>query len=505
MPAVDEVDSTLRQAGRTTEDNRLDLRTRTARGTLINGTFLVGITVLGLVQGTLVTRLLPPSVIGKFELLMAAFMTVLALGQVGVDDKYIQQNDPDQQKAFETAFTLQWVVAGALAVLMLVGIPAFAELYRQPSLIGPGLALIATLPALALQMPLWAHYRRMDFARQRKLQFINAMVMFVTIVALLAAGLKLWALVAAGLAASWVTAAVTVRSSPYRLRVRWDRAAFRDYTSFSWPLFLNTIATILSLQVPVIVSARLFGVAAVAGIALAVTISQFTTRVDDVVTVTLYPAICAVKDRVDLLFESFWKSNRLALLWAAPLGCAGALFAGDFVHYVIGEKWRFAVPLIAITLASAAINQIGFNWSAFYRAIGKTRPMAVTSTVRLVATLGIAMPLLAVDGVTGFAIGFGIVTVIAVTVRGWYLLRLFPGLAMTGHILRGFAPTVPAATVVIVVRLAAEGARTPARVALEAVLFVAVAAVATYLSQRELLRESLNYLRRRAAPRLQAS
>ena len=49
------------------------------------------------------------------------------------------------------------------------------------------------------------------------------------------------------------------------------------------------------------------------------------------VTQTLYPAICAVKDRPDLLFESFWKSNRLALLWAAPIGAAAALFAGDFV------------------------------------------------------------------------------------------------------------------------------------------------------------------------------
>src|SRR3712207_7244809 len=48
---------------------------------------------------------------------------------------------------------------------------------------------------------------------------------------------------------------------------------------------------------------------------LATTISQFSNRVDDVVTDTLYPAICAVKDRRELLFESFWKSNRLALLW----------------------------------------------------------------------------------------------------------------------------------------------------------------------------------------------
>ncbi len=135
-------------------------------------------------------------------------------------------------------------------------------------------------------------------------------------------------------------------SSPYRLRLRWDRSALREYTRFSWPLFVGVVSTVLMIQVPVSVSARLLGVAAVGGLALATNISQFTTRVDDVVTQTLYPAICAVQDRTDLLFESFWKSNRLALLWAAPLGAAAALFAGDFVHYVIGEKWHFAIPLI---------------------------------------------------------------------------------------------------------------------------------------------------------------
>jgi O-antigen/teichoic acid export membrane protein len=242
------------------------------------------------------------------------------------------------------------------------------------------------------------------------------------------------------------------------------------------------------------------GPSAVAGIALAITIGQFTTRVDDIVTNTLYPAICAVKDRADLLFEAFWKSNRLALLWAAPMGCAGALFISDFVHLVIGEKWRFAAVLIGIVAGTAVVNQIGFNWTAFYRATGDTRPIGVLTTVNLVATLAIAVPLLATHGVTGFGVGLGVVTLIALAIRIGYLLRLFPALQLASHVAHGVGPALVATGAVVVLRMAAGGPRTPGRVALEGVLFGVVGLATTYASERQLLKESLDYIRKRSTP-----
>ena len=44
----------------------------------------------------------------------------------------------------------------------------------------------------------------------------------------------------------------------------------------------------------------------------------------------MYPAICAVQDRLELLRESFVKSNRLALMWAMPFGVGIALFAATW-------------------------------------------------------------------------------------------------------------------------------------------------------------------------------
>jgi PST family polysaccharide transporter len=475
------------------------LRTRTARGTIINGLFLVGTNALTMVKGLAVASLLTTSQYGIWGLLMAAFMTILALGAVGVEDKYVQQDDADQQRAFEIAFTCQTIIGAVFFVAVLGGMPLFALLYGRTGMIAPGMVFALALPALVLQMPLWAHYRRMDFARQRSLQAVDPVVSIVAVLALAVAGLGVWALVWGELLGTWCAAIVIAKSSPYPLRFRLDRSSLREYTRFSWPLFVGAISVVVMVQVPVAVSARLLGVAAVGGLALAGNISQFTTRVDDVVTQTLYPAICAVKDRTDLLFESFWKSNRLALLWAAPLGVAAALFAGDFVHYAIGEKWRFAVPLIITFGINAALNQIGFNWTAFFRARGETKPIAAVSLFGALSALVLAVPLLIVDHLIGLGIGLCVATTLTVSLRLWYLRGLFGELPVVGHITRGIGPTVPAALVVLAVRLLHPGADNALWTAVEAVAYTILAIGATWIWQGSLLRESLGYLRRPAA------
>jgi O-antigen/teichoic acid export membrane protein len=496
MTAMSAIEQPSATADVTLEAPPADLRGRTARGTIINAAFMVGVSGIGLVQGIVIARLLPTDVFGLWGLLMAAFMTLLMLGSVGIDDKYIQQDDADQQKAFEIAFTLQMILGPIFVVVVLVGMPLFALVYGRPEIVGPGAALALALPALAFQMPLWAHYRRMDFLRLRLLGAIDPIVTFVATVSLALAGLGLWALVIGALTGTWVASAVMVATSPYRLRLRFERAALREYRRFSWPLLVGALTTVLMIQGPVIVGSRVLGLTAVAGIALATTISQFTNHVESLLTQSMYPAICRVKDRRELLWEAFWKSNRLALLWAAPLGVAAALFAGDFVHHVIGEKWRFAVPLIALYGLIAVVNQIGFNWTAFFRALGDTRPIAVQSTINLGLVTAIAVPLLAVAGLTAFGAGLAATSVAMVGVRLRFMRRLFPGAAFARHVARGLGPTVPAAAAVLVLRAAEPGARSLGWVAAEAVLFGLVVVAATWLLEGRLLRESVSYLRR---------
>jgi O-antigen/teichoic acid export membrane protein len=473
------------------------LRIQLARGTIVNTLYLVGMNVLAIVQGILVAALLGAAEYGLWGLIIITFGTLFALAAVGIDDKYINQDHPDQQAAFEIAFTLQSILCGVFTLIALVAIPLFSVLYDEPRILVPGLLLALALPLVALQAPIWVFYRRMDFAKQRLLESCNPVVAFVVTVPLALAGVGFWSLVIGALAGALVAAVVTVWNAPYRLRFRYEPGSLREYATFSWPLFVGSSSGVLMWQVPLTIAARTLGAGAIGALTLASQMTQYTKQVDDIVTHALYPAICAAKDRADVLFEAFSKSNRLALLSGFPLGIGAALFADPGVHLILGEDWSLAVPLIQVLGACAAIDRIGFNWTAFARARGETRVLAIASVAMLVAVLAVGVPLLLSEGLTGLAIGIAAGTLTSLVVRVAYLAKLFPALDMVSHVGRAVLPTAVAATLVLAGRVAL-GYPDPhslERALAEVAVFAVVAAALTWAAERSLLREAVGYLR----------
>jgi O-antigen/teichoic acid export membrane protein len=250
-------------------------------------------------------------------------------------------------------------------------------------------------------------------------------------------------------------------------------------------------------QVPMTLASRTLGAAAIGAITLASQITQYTRRVDDIVTHALYPAICAVKDRRDLLFESFSKSNRLAILWGFPSGVAAALFAPAAVPLVLGQKWDLAVPLVQVLGVNAAVDQIGFNWTAFARARGETRILAVGAIVSLVATLSVGVPLLLTIGLSGLAFGIAASTTASLVVRMIYLMRMFPAAGIVRHVAGSIAPTLPAVAAILAERALLGTSQSASRMLAEIALYGGIVAVATWFGARSLLRESVGYLARR--------
>jgi O-antigen/teichoic acid export membrane protein len=467
---------------------------------MVNAAFLLGLQVLGLLKGFVVAAFLTPADYGIWGLLVISLGTLLWLSQIGIDDKYIQQDHPDQEEAFQIAFTLETILCFFFLGLIALAVPLFALAYGTTKIIVPGLLLGLAMPAVALQTPIWVFYRRMDFVKQRTLQALDPVAGFVVAVSLAIAGMGYWSLVIGQLAGSWLAGIVAARVSPYKLRFRKVGGALREYASFSWPLFLGAASGVIVAQVPILVAQRHLGIYAVGALTLAGTISVYAGHMDDVVTNTLYPAICAVRDRADLLFESFSKSNRLAMLWGVPVGVGIVLFVPDLVHYVIGDQWAYAVPLVQVFGLIAGLNQIGFNWSAFYRAVGKTRPLAWAGAVMVAVTLALAVPLLLTDGIKGFAIGMAGATYVAVCVRIFFLNRLFPGFDLATHIGRALVPSAAGGALIVLLRQIDGGLPGEAGAIFELVIFLAAVIAVSLLVERRLVRELVGYLRRSVLP-----
>jgi PST family polysaccharide transporter len=469
------------------------LRQHTAHGTLVNAAFLIGVNTLAVLRGAIVVAFLTPADYGVFGVIVVSLSVVLWLKQVGVSDRYIQQDADDQEAAFEHAFTMEVISTAVTSAVMAVSVPVLVLLTGEPKLLAPGFAVLASMPALALQAPLWIFYRRMEFVRQRTLQAAEPIVSFVVTIALAVAGAGYWSLLIGAIAGSWAGALMAVAYSPIKLRWRFDRAVARDYFDFSWPLIAASGASMFVAVSTVLVGQAKLGLAGAGAITFASSITQYVDRVDQVVTQTMYPAVCAVRDRTELLFEAFVKSNRLALMWGAPFGVGLALFADDLVHYVFGEKWRLAVGLLQVFGLVAALNHVAFNWGAFYRARGDTRPALVISLLVAASCVLIVLPCLVIWGLPGLGAGMAAMVTISLAGRLYYVRRLFPGFGVLAYAWRSLLPTVPPALAVLALRAA--GADGGWAVIAEAIVFLGGCGLLIWRLERPLLREVRGYLR----------
>lgn len=480
----------------------LQLRRHAARGTIINAGFTIGIGVISLLKGFLLAVFLTRADFGVWGVLVAALGTLTLLKNVGIGDKYVQQEEEDQELAFQKAFTLEVIVNGTLFLFLVTAVPVMAWAYDEPKLLLPGFVAILNLPAGVLQMPITVHYRRMEFLRQRLLLSIDPVVGLIASLALAAAGAGYWALVGGVLVGSWSAAAVAIWQSPYPLRLRYDSGTLRSYLGFSWPLFVATLGGVVIMQESAFLAHSVLGLAGVGAITLAATVSQLTERVDTLITDTLYPAICAVRDRTDLLYESFVKSNRLALMWSMPYGFAITLFASDVVAFGIGEQWRPAVVLLQAYGVTAAFSGVAFNWDAYFRAVGNTKPMAVAGMAAMVTFVATSIPLTIAHGLTGFAIAVGAQALAHMACRALYLSRFFHGFHYLGHAARSIAPTLPAIAGVLAVRGLITADRTLALALSELAIYGLLIVGFTALFEGRLVKEAVSYLR--AAPAIES-
>ena len=476
---------------------RAELRRRTVHGALVTGGFLVLIDGLVLVQGLIVTRLLGPSEIGLYGIVSTAVISLIALKRVGIDEQFVQQEEPDQETEFQYAFTLELGLSVGMALVILVAAPIVAAIYRDDQL-APLMAALADLPiAFALQAPLWVYFRRMDYRRQRSLQAIQPFVSFLITVPLAAAtDLGVWSLVIGQIGGYVVAVAAALIASPYRLRLRFNRQVAHRYLRFSAPILLAVVAAMLIAQGQILAVKLHDGLAAAGYITLAVTLTRYIDRADQIVTATIYPAICAIQNQREALEELYLKSNRATLLWVLPYAVGIVLFAPDLVHFVLGDKWEGAIVLLQGLAVVGAITQLGFNWFSFYRAHGDTRPPAIEASVGAIAFLVLAIPGLLLDGFDGFVAGRVLAALIVLAVRALFIRRLLPGARYATLLAPSALPIALSAAAVGIVRLAAWGGhRGLAQALIELGLFVAVYVAIALRRERELLGELLGALR----------
>jgi O-antigen/teichoic acid export membrane protein len=470
---------------------------------MINGAFDLGLLSLSAARGFIVAAFLTRAQYGIWGVLGLTMFTALSLkSQFGAGDKFVQQSDTDQEQAFQTAFTVEAIFAAITVPATAAIVVTYALVSGQSVILLPGMLMLLMLPAVVLEFPITVFYRTMDYARQRRLLAVDPVVAAVMTVGLAALGAGYWSFVVGVVAGTWAGAFVAVRACPYRLAFHYERGMLSEYVRFSTPMLISGLAGVFMFQVLYLVGAHAIGLVGLGVFTVVGNVVQFTDQADATVTQTLYPAICAVQERTDLLAEIFIKSNRLSLIWAVPFGVGAAVFPSDLCHFVLGTRWLSAVPLFQIMGVATAVNHVGYNWTAFVRARGETRPIAWLAAVTVIVFLATAVPLMYTIGVTGIGWAYAVGIAVSLLIRRVILKRMFPGVRLTRQLIRAFVPAIVAVAPILVLR-AAWGTEHDLLAAIGMLcLYVALTLAATVGLERTLLREAWGYLAVRARTRV---
>ena len=130
------------------------LRRHAVRGVLINASFNIGLAWIGLLHRFLIAAFLTAAEYGLWGLIVVVMMTLLYLKEVGIGDKYVQQDERDQEAAFHKAYTLEAIVTGGVLPLDARGTSAVRPALRGARASScPGAVFALTLPLSLLLLP----------------------------------------------------------------------------------------------------------------------------------------------------------------------------------------------------------------------------------------------------------------------------------------------------------------------------------------------------------------
>src|SRR3954468_12386361 len=135
-----------------------NLRTRAARGTLVNSAFQIGLAGINLLKRVAVAAFLTREEFGIWGIILTILITLVWLKQVGIFDKYVQQSEPDQELAFQKAFTLELAMSAGYFLICALVLPLYALAFGYHDILLPGLLMASSVLLTALQAPAWIPY-----------------------------------------------------------------------------------------------------------------------------------------------------------------------------------------------------------------------------------------------------------------------------------------------------------------------------------------------------------
>ena len=441
---------------------------------------------LRLVVAAVIARALGPGEFGLagMAIAVAALGTVLADAAMG---SAIVQRPILTEADRSTAF---WTGLGAATALAAVGCAAAAPaaaFYGEPRVAG---LLAAMMGGLVLSGAAATHSallaRAMRFRSIALVGLAGQLAGAALGVTIALEGGGAWAIVAQGLGSAGVACALYWLVEPWRPRLLFDRASFRELGAFSGRLLGSRVCFYLQRYADNLIVGSRLGVGALGAYALAYNLMMLPfQRLVDPLRTALFPALARMQDDLSRMRRAWLRCTRAVAALLIPLLVGLAFTADDLVAVVLGDGWDAAVAPIRVLAAVGALQSVIALNSLVLMALGRARALLRFSLVAL--ALSLAGFLVGVRwGVTGVATGYLAATALIVPLYVGVALRALElrARALGAHLSGVAEAALGMAVILVALRLGLDALGAAPAVRLGACVALGAAAAGALLAWR---------------------
>lgn len=366
---------------------------------------------LRLLANILLARQLAPMDFGAYAIATFFVSTAALFTDFGLTAALIQKRDPPTLVELRTTFTVRFLLAVSLVLLLLGANAPIATIFRLSEAsrhVIPWLALVLPIGVLG-SISLMLLERALAYPRLAWIEITTLLIFHLTALALAYSGFGVWSFVGAALASESARAGFLLAVARWPFGFALDRTALRASIRFGAPFQVGTWTSLLRDHIASLLAGPLFGPRAVGFLnwahGVAYHVSQAFTEALGRVS---FPSLSRAQEDREAFGQMLEKMLRALMLLTTPLLAVAAGLIPWIVAFLYTEKWAPAIP----AFYGFAVRMLGGTLTtpliAALNARGRPREALKILIVWTVSDWVAALLLTSRYGFTGVAMAYGV-------------------------------------------------------------------------------------------------
>lgn len=329
--------------------------------------------VVSLIVSIIIARLLDPSDYGVVSIVTVFFAFANVIISGGLNTALIQKKDADKDD-YNTVFTISFIAAIVLYLILFFAAPFIAKIYKQSMLLHIIRILGISLPIYALKSVLCAYVSsNMQFKKFFYSTLGGTLISAVVGIAMALKGFGAWALVVQQLTNTVIDTSILFFVTKLKLSFNIALHRLKGLVQYGYKILLSSLLSVTINQInPLFIGLKYSS----ADLSFYTKGKSFPETLSSSITYTisavLFPALSKYQDDKERLLKYTRLYMKVASFVVFPVMLGFAGVSKNFLYVLLGEKWLPAAYYIQVTCFAMMFDVVAAGNCETIKAMGRS-------------------------------------------------------------------------------------------------------------------------------------